>query len=63
MFEARKLFDAALDVWSMRLVFFLQVAELGLQFGAESTKAARPAMMSADDSGMKLSVSNAPRQR
>ena len=36
----------------MRLVFFLQVAKLGLKFGAQSAKASRPAMVSADDGGV-----------
>ena len=42
MFQGGELFDTALDVRSMRLVFFLQVAELCLKFRAESAKASRP---------------------
>src|ERR1035438_2315038 len=52
MLQAGKLLDASLNVRAMRLVFFIQVAELGLELGAESTQAARPAMVPTDDGGI-----------
>src|SRR5258706_1181969 len=52
MFQTLELFDTALDMWAMRFVFFVKVAELRLEFAAQSTKTARPSIVSADHRGI-----------
>ena len=52
MFQALELLNAALNVGAMGVVFFIEIAELGLELRAESTEAPRPAVVPADDGGV-----------
>src|SRR5258708_34934937 len=45
----------------MRFVFFVKVAELGLEFAAQSTQTASPSIVPPDDGGIHQQVSPANR--
>lgn len=49
MFQTFQLQNATFDMGS---VFFFQIAQLGLQFGAKATQTARPAIAATDDGGI-----------
>ncbi len=52
MFQTFELLNAAFDVGAMRVVFLFEIAQLRLQFGAQSAQAASPTVAAADYGGV-----------
>ena len=52
MFQTFQLLNAVVDVGATRIVFFFQIAQLGLQFGAKAAQTAGPTVAATDDGGI-----------